>query len=43
MYENVKPLKINVISDIHYYSHKTGTSGKSFEKEYAKTPNDRLN
>ena len=43
MYENVKPLKINVISDIHYYSHKTGTSGKSFEKEYAKTPNDLLN
>lgn len=43
MFENLKPLKINVISDIHYYSHKTGTSGKSFEKENAKTPNDLLN
>ncbi len=43
MYENIKPLKINVISDIHYYSKKTGISGKAFEKENAKTPNDLLN
>ncbi len=43
MYENIKPLKINVISDIHYYSHKTGISGKAFEKENVKTPNDLLN
>lgn len=40
MYENIKPLKINIISDIHYYSKETGISGKAFEKENAKTPND---
>lgn len=43
MYENIKPLKLNVISDIHYYSKETGTTGKGFEKENAKTPNDLLN
>ncbi len=43
MYENHKPLKLNVISDIHYYSQKTGTSGKAFEKENVKTPNDLKN
>ncbi len=43
MYENIKPLKLNVISDIHYYSKETGVSGKGFEKENAKTPNDLLN
>ncbi len=43
MYENINPLKLNVISDIHYYSKKTGISGKGFEKENAKTPNDLLN
>ena len=43
MYENHKPLKINIISDIHYYSHKTGITGKGFEKENAKTPNDLYN
>lgn len=43
MYENHKPLKINIISDIHYYSKETGVSGKAFEKENAKTPNDLLN
>ena len=43
MYENIKPLKLNIISDIHYYSEKTGVSGKAFEKENAKTPNDLLN
>lgn len=40
MYENIKPLKVNIISDIHYYSKETGISGKAFEKENAKTPND---
>ncbi len=40
MYENIKPLKLNVISDIHYYSKETGVTGKAFEKEYAKTSND---
>jgi len=43
MFENHKPLKLNIISDIHYYSKKTGISGKAFEKENAKTPNDLLN
>lgn len=43
MYENISPLKINIISDIHYYSKKTGVSGKAFAKENAKTPNDLLN
>lgn len=43
MYENLKPLKLNIISDIHYYSKETGISGKAFEKENAKTPNDLLN
>lgn len=43
MYENHKPLKINIISDIHYYSKETGVSGKAFEKENAKTPNDLFN
>lgn len=43
MYESIKPLKLNIISDIHYYSKETGISGKGFEKEYAKTANDLLN
>ncbi len=43
MYESIKPLKLNIISDIHYYSKETGTTGKGFEKENAKTPNDLLN
>ncbi len=43
MYENIKPLKVNIISDIHYYSKETGISGKGFEKENAKTPNDLVN
>jgi len=43
MYENIKPLKLNIISDIHYYSKETGINGKAFEKENAKTPNDLVN
>ena len=43
MYENHKPLKVNIISDIHYYSKETGVTGKAFEKENAKTPNDLFN
>ena len=43
MYENHKPLKLNIISDIHYYSKETGVTGKAFEKENAKTPNDLYN
>ncbi len=43
MYENIKPLKLNIISDIHYYSKETGVTGKGFEKENAKTTNDLYN
>ncbi len=43
MYESIKPLKVNIISDIHYYSKETGITGKGFEKENVKTPNDLLN
>ncbi len=43
MYESIKPLKLNIISDIHYYSKETGVTGKGFEKENAKTPNDLYN
>lgn len=43
MYEHIKPLKLNIISDIHYYSKKTGVTGKAFDKENAKTPNDLCN
>lgn len=43
MYKNHKPLRVNIISDIHYYSKETGITGKAFEKENAKTPNDLYN
>ncbi|MGN0448504.1 MAG: metallophosphoesterase family protein [Acutalibacteraceae bacterium] len=43
MYENLKPLKINIISDLHYYAKETGIDGKAFEKENAKNPNDMKN
>ena len=43
MYKYHKPLSINVVPDIHYYSHKLGTSGEDFEKETAKSPNDLKN
>ncbi len=43
MYENHKPLKVNIISDIHYYSREMGCTGKAFEKDNAKTPNDMKN
>lgn len=42
MYSNLKPLNINVISDIHYYSKKVGTKGAAFEKANTKTPSDLL-
>ncbi len=32
MYENIKPLKVNIISDIHYYAREMGCEGKAFEK-----------
>lgn len=43
MYKNHKPLSINVVPDIHFYSKKLGTSGIDFEKETAKCPNDLAN
>lgn len=32
-----KPLKISVLTDTHYYSKKSGTSGKAYESARAKT------
>ncbi len=43
MYENTRPLKVNIISDLHYYSTEMGTSGKAFEKDNAKSTNDLKN
>lgn len=40
MYENIKPLKLNIISDLHYYSREMGCEGQAFFKDNAKTPND---
>lgn len=37
MYENLKPLTFNVISDIHYYSKSCGTTGPDFEKANGKS------
>ncbi len=34
---NLKPLKITVLTDTHYYSEKSGTSGKAYEKASAKS------
>lgn len=42
MYKSHKPLTVNVISDIHYYSKKVGTEGPGFEKANTKTPSDLL-
>ena len=30
MYENIKPLKVNIISDIHYYAREMGCEGKEY-------------
>lgn len=43
MFENHKSLKVNIISDIHYYAREMGFEGKAFEKDNAKTPNDMKN
>ena len=32
-----EPLKIQVITDTHYYSRKVGTSGKAYEKAESKS------
>ena len=40
MYKQLQPLKINVISDIHYFAKSLGTEGPEFEKANAKAAND---
>lgn len=42
MYQNHKPLTVNVISDIHYYAKSVGIKGAEFEKANTKTPSDLL-
>lgn len=41
-YKNHKPLTVNVISDIHYYSKTTGLKGPGFDKANAKTPSELI-
>ena len=36
MYENIKPLKVNIISDVHYYAREMGCEGKAFDKANVK-------
>lgn len=40
MYENIKPLKVNIISDIHYYAREMGCEGKAFQKVNASASNE---
>lgn len=40
MYENIKPLKLNIISDIHYYSREMGCEGKAFDKANVTSSNE---
>ena len=42
MYENIKPLKVNIISDIHYYAREMGYSGKAFDKTNATASNEMV-
>ena len=42
MYENIKPLKVNIISDIHYYAREMGCSGKAFDKTNATASNEMV-
>lgn len=42
MYESLKPLTIDVISDIHYYAKSVGTEGPGFEKANSKSTFDLL-
>lgn len=42
MYNGLKPITVDVISDIHCYSKKVGTVGKGFEKANAKSTFDLL-
>lgn len=43
MYENHKPLTVNVISDIHYYAKSIGITGPAFKKANLGTPSDLFN
>ncbi|MBR2418486.1 MAG: hypothetical protein IKB12_07620, partial [Clostridia bacterium] len=40
MYENIKPLKLNVISDIHFYAREMGCEGKAFDKANVTASNE---
>ncbi|MBQ7296177.1 MAG: metallophosphoesterase [Clostridia bacterium] len=40
MYENIKPLKVNIISDIHYYAREMGCEGKAFDKANVTSSNE---
>ncbi len=40
MYENIKPLKVNIISDIHYYAREMGCEGKAFDKANVTASNE---
>ena len=42
MYENIRPLKVNIISDIHYYARETGYEGKAFDKTNATASNEMV-
>ena len=42
MYENIKPLKVNIISDIHYYAREMGCEGKAFDKANATASNEMI-
>ena len=42
MYENIKPLKVNIISDIHYYAREMGYTGKAFDKTNATASNEMV-
>ena len=40
MYENIRPLKVNIISDIHYYAREMGCEGKAFDKANVTASNE---
>lgn len=42
MYNGLKPLTVDVISDIHYYAKSVGTEGAGFEKANSKSTFDLL-
>ena len=40
MFENMRPLKVNIISDIHYYAREMGCEGKAFDKANVSASNE---